>query len=211
MSTTTNLSEPIEATKTAVEEYAAPAIVKQQALLKDWFKERDKFQNDPDAFWEEVAKDFVWSKPWNKVFDWDGIHHKWFTGAKTNITINALDRHANSENRNSVAFIWLGEDGTERVVTYGQLFRDVCRFSNGLKSLGVKKGDRVVIYMPLTVEGVIAMLACARIGAIHSVVYAGLGHSALRERITDAEAKVVIAGDVGFRRGKAVPLKPIVD
>jgi acetyl-CoA synthetase len=124
-----------------------------------------KFQRNPDAFWEKIARNFVWTKPWSKVFDWDGIHHKWFTGAKTNITINALDRHANSENRNSVAFIWLGEDGTERVVTYGQLFRDVCRFGNGLKSLGVKKGDRVVIYMPLTVEGVIAMLACARIGA----------------------------------------------
>ena len=110
-----------------------------------------------------------------------------------------------------MAYIWLGEDGTERIVTYGQLYRQVCRFSNGLKSLGVGKGDRVVIYMPLTLEGVIAMLACARIGAIHSVVYAGLGHSALRDRITDAQAKVIIAGDVGFRRGKTVPLKPIVD
>src|SRR5262249_41928866 len=125
MSTPSNLSEPTDATRVANEEYPAPAIVKQQALLKDWPKERDKFQNDPDAFWEEIAKDFIWSKPWNKVFEWDGIHHRWFTGAKTNITINALDRHANSENRNKVAFIWLGEDGTERIVTYGQLFRDV--------------------------------------------------------------------------------------
>jgi acetyl-CoA synthetase len=211
MSTTANLSEPTEATKTAIEEYAAPAIVKQQALLQDWFNERDKFQRNPDAFWEEIARNFVWTKPWSQVFDWDGIHHKWFTAAKTNITINALDRHANSENRNRVAFIWLGEDGTERIVTYGQLFRDVCRFGNGLKSLGVKKGDRVVIYMPLTVEGVIAMLACARIGAIHSVVYAGLGHTSLRDRVEDAQAKVVIVGDQGFRRGKPVPLKPIVD
>ena len=211
MSTTANLSEPTEATKTGIDEYPAPAIVKQQALLQDWSKERDKFQKDPDAFWEEIARSFSWSKPWSKVFEWDGIHHKWFTGAKTNITVNALDRHANSENRNKVAFIWLGEDGTERIVTYGQLFRDVCRFANGLKSLGVKKGDRVVIYMPLTVEGAIAMLACARIGAIHSVVYAGLGHTSLRDRVEDAQAKVVIVGDQGFRRGKPVPLKPIVD
>ena len=211
MSTTANLSEPTEATKTGIDEYPAPAIVKQQALLQDWSKERDKFQKDPDAFWEEIARSFSWSKPWSKVFEWDGIHHKWFTGAKTNITVNALDRHANSENRNRVAFIWLGEDGTERIVTYGQLFRDVCRFANGLKSLGVKKGDRVVIYMPLTVEGAIAMLACARIGAIHSVVYAGLGHTSLRDRVEDAQAKVVIVGDQGFRRGKPVPLKPIVD
>ena len=211
MSTTANLSGPTEATKTALEEYPSPAIVRGQALLKDWIQERDKFQKDPDAFWEDVAKNFIWSRPWTKVFDWDGIHHKWFTGAKTNITVNALDRHANSDHRNKVAFIWLGEDGTERIVTYAQLFRDVCRFANGLKSLGVKKGDRVVIYMPLTIEGAIAMLACARIGAIHSVVYAGLGHSSLRDRVEDAQAKVVIVGDLGFRRGKPVALKPIVD
>jgi acetyl-CoA synthetase len=153
----------------------------------------------------------AWSQPRSKVLDWDGIHHKWFVGAKTNITINALDRHANSELRNRAAFIWLGEDGSERIVTYGQLHRQVCRFANGLKSLGVLKGDRVIIYMPLTIEGAIAMLACARIGAIHSVVYAGLGHTALRDRITDAQAKIVIAGDVGYRRRKTVALKAIVD
>jgi acetyl-CoA synthetase len=211
MSSTANLQEAPPAVKSAVEEYHAPEVVRQQALLKDWAAERARFQADPDKFWDAIAKDFTWTQPWNKVCEWDGIHHKWFTGARTNITINALDRHANSENRNRVAFIWLGEDGTERVITYGQLFRDVCRFANGLKSLGVKKGDRVVIYMPLTLEGAISMLACARIGAIHSVVYAGLGHTSLRDRIEDAQAKVVIVGDQGFRRGKPVPLKPIVD
>ncbi len=125
--------------------------------------------------------------------------------------MNALDRHAASDRRHCAAFIWLGEDGSERIVTYAQLHRLVCRFANGLKSLGVVKGDRVIIYMPLTIEGAVAMLACARIGAIHSVVYAGLGHTALRDRITDAQAKIVIAGDVGFRRGKNVALKAIVD
>jgi len=194
-----------------VEEYPAPKIVTDQVLTKNWKAEFDRSIKDPDGFWAEQASQLTWTKPWSKVLDWDGVHHKWFVGARTNITVNALDRHVNSDRRNRAAFIWLGEDGTERTVTYYQLYRQVCRFANGLKSLGVGKGDRVVIYMPLTLEGAIAMLACARIGAIHSVVYAGLGHTALRDRITDAEAKVVIAGDVGFRRGKVVPLKPIVD
>jgi acetyl-CoA synthetase len=193
------------------EEYPAPKIVVDQVQTKNWTAEYERSIKDPEGFWADEARKFIWSQPWTKVLDWDGVHHKWFLGGKTNITINALDRHANSDRRNRVAFIWLGEDGAERIVTYGQLYRQVCRFSNGLKSLGVGKGDRVVIYMPLTLEGVIAMLACARIGAIHSVVYAGLGHTALRDRITDAQAKVLIVGDVGFRRGKTVPLKPIVD
>jgi acetyl-CoA synthetase len=193
------------------EEYPSPAIVVKNAIQKDPEGEYRRSIANPDAFWADYAAKFQWSKPWTKVFDFDGVHHRWFLGAKTNITVNALDRHANSERANRAAFIWLGEDGTERIVTYKQLHRMVCRFANGLKSLGVKKGDRVVIYMPLTIEGVVSMLACARIGAIHSVVYAGLGHTALRERIEDAQARVVIAGDVGFRRGKIVPLKSILD
>jgi len=193
------------------EEYASPAIVAQTCRQKNWAEEHRRSIENPEAFWGDYAGKFVWTRPWEKVLDWDGVHHQWFQGAKTNITMNALDRHANSERRNRAAYIWLAEDGSERIVTYGQLDRMVCRFANGLKSLGVKKGDRVIIYMPLTVEGVVAMLACARIGAIHSVVYAGLGHAALRDRIEDAQAKVVIAGDVGFRRGKTVALKSIVD
>jgi acetyl-CoA synthetase len=145
MSTIANPPEVPAPVSHSIDQYPAPVIVKQQALLQDWAAENARFKKDPDKFWEEVAKNFVWSRPWSKVFEWDGVHHKWFIGARTNITINALDRHANSGNRNRVAFIWLGEDGSERIVTYGQLFRDVCRFANGLKSLGVKKGDRVVI------------------------------------------------------------------
>ena len=193
------------------EEYAAPPIVARNCRQQNFVAEYQRSIKDPDSFWGDYAKRFVWTRPWNKVLDWDGVHHQWFVGGKTNITRNALDRHAHSERRNRAAFIWLGEDGTERIVTYGQLHRIVCRFANGLKSLGVGKGDRVVIYMPLTIEGAVAMLACARIGAIHSVVYAGLGHTALRDRIVDAQAKVVIVGDVGFRRGKTVELKAIVD
>jgi acetyl-CoA synthetase len=196
---------------TVDEEYPAPAIVAANCRQQRFAEDYQRSVQDPEAFWGDYAKNFVWSRPWEKVLDWDGVHHQWFVGGKTNITVNALDRHANSERRNRAAYIWLGEDGTERIVTYGQLYRMVCRFANGLKSLGVTKGDRVVIYMPLTVEGAVAMLACARIGAIHSVVYAGLGHTALRDRVEDAQARIVIAGDVGFRRGKTVALKPIVD
>jgi len=191
--------------------YPSPIPVQQAALLQNFDAEYKRSIADPEAFWAEQASRFIWSKPWSKVLENSGPNHRWFTGAKTNITINALDRHANSGHANRVAYVWLGENGEERAVTYRQLFRMVCRFANGLKSLGVKKGDRVVIYMPLTIEGVVSMLACARIGAIHSVVYAGLGHTALRDRIVDAGARVIICGDKGYRRGKDVPLKPIID
>jgi acetyl-CoA synthetase len=193
------------------ETYAPPSIVADAAILKNWHDEYARSIQDPDAFWAGIAAKFYWSKPWTKVSEFDGIHHQWFVGGRTNITLNALDRHAKSDRFNHVAYIWLGEDGAERVVTYGQLYRMVCRFANGLKSVDVRKGDRVIIYMPLTIEGIVSMLACARIGAIHSVVYAGLGHTALRDRIVDAGAKVVIAGELGYRRGKPVPLKSIVD
>ncbi len=193
------------------ETYAPPGIVAEEAILKNWRAEYARSIQDPDAFWAGIASKFHWSKPWTKVSEFDGIHHQWFLGGRTNITLNALDRHAKSDRFNHVAYIWLGEDGTERVVTYGQLYRMVCRFANGLKSINVRKGDRVIIYMPLMIEGIVSMLACARIGAIHSVVYAGLGHTALRDRIVDAGAKVVIAGELGYRRGRLVPLKAIVD
>jgi acetyl-CoA synthetase len=195
----------------ALEQYNSPGIVRNGALLKDFSAEYKRSIEDPDGFWAGVAEDFAWNKKWTKVSEFDGVHHKWFLGARTNITVNALDRHAKSDRFNHVAYIWLGEDGSERVVTYGQLYRMVCRFANGLKAIDVHKGDRVIIYMPLTIEGIVAMLACARIGAIHSVVYAGLGHQSLRDRIVDAQAKIVIAGDVGYRRGRPVHLKSIVD
>ena len=212
MSTATkSAAEGIDSLLAVDKEYASPIVVSADACQKNWSYECSRALEFPDAFWGDYARKFAWSKPWEHVYEFDGLHHKWFTGAKLNITVNALDRHANSDRRNRAAYIWLGEDGTERQVTYGQLHAQVCRFANGLKSLGLKKGDRVIIYMPLTLEGVISMLACARIGAVHSVVYAGLGHTALRDRITDARAKVVITGDVGYRRGKIVQLKSITD
>jgi acetyl-CoA synthetase len=204
-------SETIEKLSHEESEYPPPKIVAENALLKDAKAEYERWEENPDAFWAAEAEKFVWLKKWDKVSSFDGVNHEWFIGGKTNITLNMLDRHAASEKKDKPAFIWLGENGEARKISYSELLKLVCRVANGLKSLKVKKGDRVVIYMPLTIEGVVAMLACARIGAIHSVVYAGLGQAALRDRIVDANAKILIAGDVGFRRGKAVDLKSIVD
>lgn len=201
-------SAAIEKLSHAESEYAPPKIVAENALLKDAKAEYERWRENPDAFWATEAEKFVWLEKWNQVSKFDGVYHEWFVGGKTNITLNALDRHASSD---KIAYIWLGENGEEIKITYAELFEKVCRFANGLKSLRVVKGDRIVIYLPLTIEGVIAMLACARIGAIHSVVYAGLGSTALRERITDAGAKILITGDVGFRRGKTIDLKTIAD
>jgi acetyl-CoA synthetase len=204
-------SDSISTLQALAEPYPAPQVVAANALQQDFAGEYRRSIDDPESFWGEQARGFHWERPWERVLDGSGPGHRWFVGGRLNITVNALDRHAHSPRTNQVAYIWLGEDGSERIVTFGQLFRLVCRFANGLKSLGVNRGDRVILYMPLTLEGIVAMLACARVGAIHSVVYAGLGHAALRARLEDARAKVVIAADVGFRRGKAVPLKPVVD
>jgi acetyl-CoA synthetase len=195
----------------AEQTYAAPDWLKEQANLQDLVGEHARSLKDPDAFWGAWAERFAWFQPWEKVMDWNYPDHKWFAGGRTNITLNALDRHADGQNRTKVALIWIAEDGAERKLTYYELRQLVSRFASGLRSLGVLKGDRVVIYMPLTLEGVISMLACARLGAIHSVVYAGMGVGALRDRIMDAGAKVVIAGNMGVRRGKAVDLRSIVD
>ncbi len=190
-----------------------PARVAGAAKLKNYaavYKTSTDDDEANSAFWEEVAGRFRWGKLWERVRDFDGVNHRWFVGGATNITLNALDRHVEEGRGDKIAYIWLGEDGSERVVSYRMLLRTVNRLANGLKSLGVAKGDRVVIYMPLTLEGVASMLACARIGAVHSVVYAGFAAGALRARIEDAGARVVIAGDVGYRRGKTVDLGTIV-
>ena len=188
-----------------------PAHVAAQATLQDYEEAYRRAAQDPEAFWADVASELEWFKPWDQVFQWDYPTFQWFLGAQCNITYNCLDRHLNTATKNKAAFIWLGENGEERVFTYGRLAQLVNRFANGLKSLGVGKGDRVVIYMPLTPEGAIAMLACARIGAVHSVVYAGFSIGALRDRIIDAQAKVLITGDAGYRRGNRVDLKGIAD
>jgi len=184
---------------------------KKQSHMGDYKTAYQEFLKDPDNFWDKKARELDWMHPYEKVLEWDNPVARWFTGGKINITENCLDRHIRAGKRNKLAIIWRGEDGSEKVYTYRQLLRDVMRFANALKKIGVKRGDRICFYMPFVPEHIIALLACARIGAVHSVVYAGFGAEALRIRIKDAEAKVVITADVGKRRGKLIPLRSIVD
>jgi len=167
----------------------------------------ERAAKDPEAFWAEQAAQLEWSKPWSKVLDWNPPWVKWFEGGKLNASVNCLDRHVRTARRNKAALIWEGEPGDKRTLTYWDLYREVCQFANVLKSLGVGKGDRVAIYLPMIPEAVIAMLACARIGAPHSVVFGGFSAESLRDRINDAKAKVLITADAGYRRGQIVPLK----
>ncbi|HCP62556.1 MAG TPA: acetate--CoA ligase [Actinobacteria bacterium] len=162
---------------------------------------------DPEAFWARQAETLEWSEPWTTVMEWNPPWVKWFVGGKLNVTVNCLDRHLANGGGDKVAYYWEGEPGEDRTTTYRKLYEEVCRFANGLKSLGVRKGDRVAIYLGMVPELPVAMLACARIGAPHSVVFGGFSASALRDRINDAEAKVLITGDGSYRRGNEVPLK----
>ena len=171
----------------------------------------DRAAKDPEGFWAEQAKSLEWFKPYERVLEWNAPWAKWFVGGKLNITYNCVDRHAHSARRNKAAILWEGEPGDSRVLTFGMLEREVNRFANALKSLGLVKGDRVAIYMGMVPELAIAMLACAKIGAAHSVVFGGFSAEALRERINDAKAKVVITADGAWRRGTVVPLKASVD
>jgi acetyl-CoA synthetase len=167
----------------------------------------EKAARDPEKFWAEQAKELDWIKPWDKVLEWKPPHAKWFIGGKLNVAANCIDRHVNGGRAKKTALIWEGEPGDSRTLTYADLHREVQQFANVLKKLGVKKGDRVAIYLPLIPEAAVSMLACARIGAIHSVVFGGFSPDSLRDRINDAKAKLLITSDVGYRRGNLVPLK----
>ena len=173
--------------------------------------ERALADEDPEAFWAEKARAIDWFERPQHVMRFEPPAHAWFEGGRLNATVNCVDRHVHSDRRNKAALIWVGEDGDERSYTYNRLYREMNRFANVLKRFGVGKGDRVILYMPMTPEGIITMLACARIGALHSVVYAGMGTQALKARIEDAHAKVVVCSDFTFRRGKKIALKPTVD
>ena len=192
-------------------QYLPDPSVKKNSWIGDYQKAYDSFLKDPDGFWDRIASELHWFSPYSKVKEWNFPHARWFLDGKTNITYNCLDRHVLNARRNKVALIWKGEDDCERIYTYRQLYREVMRVANGLKKLGVVKGDRVCIYMPMVPEQIISMLACARIGAVHSVVFGGFGAAALNSRITGAEAKVVITADVTFRRGKSIPLKHVIE
>ena len=171
---------------------------------------RRKAKLDQTSFWNEQAKKLSWFKPWTKTLEWNSPFAKWFVGGKINASYNTLDVHQ-AERAKKPAILWEGEDGTSRTITYADLYRDVCKFANVLKSLGIKKGDRVIIYLPMVPELPIAMLACARIGAIHTVVFSGFSAASLRDRIDDSKSKVIVTADVGYRRGNLVNLKEIID
>ncbi len=166
---------------------------------------------DPLAFWAEQARFLDWYEPWDQVLEWDLPHAKWFTGGTLNASVNCVDRHLAGPRRDKPALVWEGEPGDQRVLTYRQLHLEVSRAANALRSLGVGRGDRVAIYLPMVPEAAIAMLACARIGAVHSVVFGGFSAESLRDRINDAEAVCLITADGGYRRGQVVPLKQFAD
>ncbi len=189
-------------------EFACKSHVKSFAQYKRIYNASIK---DPEKFWANAARELTWFKKWKKVLQWSPPFAKWFAGARINVSYNCLDRHLENWRRNKAAILWEGEPGDSRTLTYQQLHSEVCRFANVLKRLGVAKGDRVVIYMPLVPELAIAMLACARIGATHSIIFGGFSSQALVDRIQDAGAKIVVTADGGFRRGSVVPLKKNVD
>jgi acetyl-CoA synthetase len=204
----------IESLQKAVPSFPPLADFAAQAAVGDaasYQKLKDRAEADPEGFWAEQAGHLDWFEPWKTVLEWTPPFAKWFVGGRINLAFNCLDRHLSTWRRNKAAIVWEGEPGDTRVLTYAMLHREVCRFSNALKGLGVEKGDRVGIYMPMVPEAAIAMLACARIGATHSVVFGGFSADALRERMNDAQAKVIITADGGFRRGRPLPLKPQVD
>ena len=185
-------------------EFREKAHVNDDAIYRKAKRNREKF-------WEDFAKELDWFKKWRKVLTWKAPYAKWFVGGKLNVSYNCLDRHLDSARKNKAAIIWEGELGETITLTYWELYREVNKFANVLKSLGVKKGDRVTIYLPMIPELAIAMLACARIGAPHSIVFGGFSSDSLRDRIIDCKAKVLITSDGGYRRGKVVPLKKNAD
>ena len=191
------------------DEFSSKAVI---GSMDDYQKLYDESKNDNEAFWDRIAReDLHWFEPYDVVLQQDDRNVQWFTGGKTNMSYNCLDAHVAAGNGDRVAIIWEGEPGDQRTLTYTQLHTEVCKFANGLKSLGVGVGDVVSIYMPMTPELAIAMLACVRIGAIHSVIFAGFSAEAIADRNNDASAKVQLTSDGLYRRGKILPLKSTVD
>lgn len=189
-------------------EFSKNALIKN---LKQYREMYDESIKSPNRFWKKMAKELVWQKPFKKVLEWEPPFAKWFVGGKLNVSENCLDRHLDGPTRNKAAIIWEGEPGEKRVLTYHQLHREVCKFANVLKRNKIKKGDKVVIYMPMIVEAAIAMLACTRIGATHSVIFGGFSSDSIRDRVIDSKAVAVITADGGYRRGQIIPLKHEVD
>src|SRR5690606_9389311 len=189
-------------------------IMNRIRTFEDYEKAYKKSVEDPQGFWAEQAETFTWSKKWDSVLEWDfeGPNVKWFSGGKLNITENCLDSHLETRG-DKTAILWEPNDPNEpaKKITYKELHAQVCRFANVLKANGVEKGDRVCLYMPMVPELAIACLACARLGAIHSVVFAGFSANALADRINDAQAKVILTADGNYRGAKNIPVKAVVD
>ena len=207
-------SQSIQSVLKETRTFAPPATFSAQAHISSrqqyeamWKKAKD----DPAGFWGEMAENLDWFRRWDTVLQGQMPETKWFSGAKINASYNCVDRHLKGSRRNKAAIIWEGEPGDTRVLRYQDLHREVCRFANVLKQLGVQLGDRVTLYMPMIPELTIAMLACARIGAVHSIIFGGFSADAVADRNNDAQAKVVVTADGGWRRGKEVPLKAAVD
>ena len=205
------MSEYIETLQRSTRVIPPPQDIQANAHIQDYDAAYKQSIADPEKFWDAIAKELHWFSPWTKVLDWNYPWAKWFVGGTCNIAYNCLDRHVQTWRKNKVAVIWVGEEGQERILTYGELYRQVNKCANALKNLGLNKGDRVTIYLPKIPEQIVAMLACARIGVIHSVVYSGFSATALAARIEACEARVVITADVGYDRSKKIPLKPVVD
>ena len=210
MASETKGSSAVEALLKEKRRFPPPKEFVKHANVKSASVYKEAARN-PARFWERFAKELDWFKPWKTVVQWKAPHAKWFVGGKLNVAYNCLDRHVATARKTKAAIIWEGEPGDARVLTYWDLYREVNRFAAALKRRGVKKGDRVTIYMPMVPELPIAMLACARIGAPHSVIFGGFAPEAVRDRIHDAESRVLITADGGFRRGGIVPLKKNVD
>ncbi|MCX2726184.1 acetate--CoA ligase [Thermomicrobium sp. 4228-Ro] len=185
-------------------EFAAQANINDPTIY-------ERARQDPEGFWAAIARELEWDEPWHTVLEWNPPWVKWFVGGKLNASVNCVDRHVRAGRRTKAAIIWEGEPGDERVLTYQDLYREVNRVALALRQLGIQKGDRVAIYLPMIPELPIAMLACARIGAPHSVVFAGFSADALADRINDCGARLLITADGGYRRGRVIPLKEIAD
>jgi len=189
-------------------EFTSKARISSQAQYEAMWNEA---KNDPEGFWGKLAEELHWFKPFDKVLDWQEPNARWFVGGQTNVAYNALDLHLGTPRKNKAALIWEGEPGDQRIYTYQTLHHEVCKFANVLKKLGIQKGDVVSIYMPMIPELVIAMLGCARVGAVHSVIFGGFSSEAIADRNNDAQAKLIITADGGWRRGSQLPLKGNVD
>ncbi|MEM3085231.1 MAG: AMP-binding protein, partial [Nitrososphaerales archaeon] len=166
---------------------------------------------DPERFWAEQARFLTWFKQWEKVLEWNAPFARWFVGGQINASYNILDKHMQSSIRNETAVLWEGENEERRKLTYSDMYTKVNKLANGLKKLGVRKGDRVTIYLPMIPELPMSMLACARIGATHSVIFSGFSAKAIVDRVNDSQSKVIITADGGYRRGKIIKLKEVVD